>query len=399
MKIFVKLFNSKHLLLPAVLIYLIPNFIYCQSPVPRDAELVKIADGFQFVEGPVWMDGAGLLFSDIPANIVYQWTNESGTSEYLNPSGNSNGLALDLNNRLLLAQHGNRRLARLDSSGTETALATHYDGKRLNSPNDIAVKSDGSIFFTDPPYGISPDQEELGFYGIYRLSPAGSLQLLDNSLQRPNGIAFSPDETKLYVGDSEANNIYVWNVTDDTLITGKQQFAHMDGPGGTDGMKVDEEGNLFSTGPFGVWVFASDGTILDTIIVPGQTTNCNWGDDDRKTLYITSGSAVYRIRIGENGTTSSKLWHKKSESINGFSYYPNPVSGETIISYTLASDNFISLKVYDTMGNELETLVSERKYAGRYEILFNSGHLSGGIYFCRLQAGNKYIETKKILLF
>lgn len=301
MKIFVKLFNSKHLFLSVGLIYFfIPVFIYCQSPVPQDSELEKIADGFQFVEGPVWMDGVGLLFSDIPANIVYQWTDDSGTSEYLNPSGNSNGLALDSQNRLLLAQHGNRRLARIDTNGTETALATHYDGKKLNSPNDIAVKSDGSIFFTDPPYGISPDQEELGFYGIYRLSPSGSLQLLDNSLQRPNGIAFSPDETRIYVGDSEANTIYVWNVTDDTLITDKQQFAYMDGPGGTDGMKVDEEGNLFSTGPFGVWVYAPDGTVLDTIIVPGQTTNCNWGDDDRKTLYITSGSAVYRIRSFRN---------------------------------------------------------------------------------------------------
>ncbi|UCH15540.1 MAG: SMP-30/gluconolactonase/LRE family protein [Bacteroidales bacterium] len=400
MKIFVKLFNSKHHLLSVVLIYLIfTSFIYCQSPVPQGAELEKIADGFQFVEGPVWVDGVGLLFSDIPANIVYQWTDESGTSEYLNPSGNSNGLALDLQNRLLLAQHGNRRLARIDSSGFETALATHYDGKKLNSPNDIAVKSDGSIFFTDPPYGISPDQEELGFYGIYRLSPSGSLQLMDNSLQRPNGIAFSPDETKLYVGDSEANTIFVWNVTDDTLITDKQQFAYMDGPGGTDGMKVDEEGHLFSTGPYGVWVFATDGTVLDTIVVPGQTTNCNWGDDDRKTLYITSGSAVYRIRTGEDIISSSKTWHRESESIKRFSYYPNPFNGETIISYTLAYDNFVSLKVYDMLGNELETLVNEKKHAGKYEILFNSGHLSGGIYFCQLQAGNESIKTKKMILF
>ena len=381
MKIFVKLFNSKHHFLTVGLIYLfIPIFIYCQSPVPQDSELEKVADGFQFVEGPVWMDGVGLLFSDIPANIVYQWTDDSGTSEYLNPSGNSNGLALDSQNRLLLAQHGNRRLARINTNGTETALTTHYDGKKLNSPNDIAVKSDGSIFFTDPPYGISPDQEELGFYGIYRLSPAGSLQLLDNSLQRPNGIAFSPDETRLFVGDSEESTIYVWNVTDDTLITDKQQFAYMEGPGGTDGMKVDEEGNLFSTGPFGVWVYAADGTVLDT-------------------LYITSGSAVYRIRIGENVISSSKPWYKPSESIERFSYYPNPFNGETIISYIIASDNFISLKVYDMLGNELETLVSEKKSAGKYEIFFNSGHLSGGIYFCRLQAGNKFIDTKKMLLF
>ena len=318
------LFHKHHCFVLAFGFLILPLFIFCQSPVPRDAEPEKIADGFRFVEGPVWVDGTGLLFSDIPANIVYRWSPESGIEVYLNPSGNSNGLALDAENRLLLAQHGKRRLARIETDGTETALATHYKGKRLNSPNDIAVKSDGSVFFTDPPYGISPEQEELGFYGIYRLSPSGSLQLLDNSMQRPNGIAFSPDETKLYVGDSKSNNIYVWDVTDDTLISNKHQFAHMEGPSSTDGMKVDKEGHLFSTGPFGVWVYAPDGTVLDTIKVPGQTTNCNWGDDDGRTLYITSGSAVYRIRIGESAVSSSKykLEHYESfEKISQVSKY------------------------------------------------------------------------------
>lgn len=380
-----------------IILLFIPLFMFCQSPVPYDAELEKVADGFQFVEGPVWIDGVGLLFSDIPANIVYQWSADSGTKEYLNPSGNSNGLALDAQNRLLLAQHGKRQLARIETSGTETALATHYDGKRLNSPNDIAVKSDGSVFFTDPPYGISADQEELGFYGIYRLSPSGSLQLLDNSLQRPNGITFSPDETKLYVGDSESNTIYVWNVTDDTVITNKHQFAYMYGPGSADGMKVDEEGNLFATGPYGVWVYAPDGTVLDTIEVPGQTTNCNWGDDDGKTLYITSGSAVYRIRIGNSVISSSKQTHKHPESFEKIYSYPNPVKGNTTISYTIPFANFVSLKVYDILGNEVETLVSEIKHAGSHEILFNPDHLTGGVYFCRLQAGDRIIETQKVL--
>jgi gluconolactonase len=397
MKISVKDLISKHLFFTGNIILLfIPVFISCQSPVPNNAELEKIADGFQFVEGPVWMDGVGLLFSDIPANIVYQWSADSGTKEYLNPSGNSNGLALDDQNRLLLAQHGKRQLARIESDGTETALATHYDGKRLNSPNDIAVKSDGSVFFTDPPYGISPDQEELGFYGIYRISPSGLLQLLDNSLQRPNGIAFSPDETKIYVGDSESNNIYVWNVTDDTVITNKQQFAHMDGPSSADGMKVDEEGNLFATGPYGVWVFSSDGAVLDTIEVPGQTTNCNWGDDDGKTLYITSGSAVYRIRIGENVMSSANQRHNESESFKVISAYPNPFNRDAMILYSIPFDNFVSLKVYNILGNEVETLVSEMKHAGNYEILFNPGHLTGGVYFCCLRAGNKIVETQKV---
>ncbi|MCK5078094.1 MAG: SMP-30/gluconolactonase/LRE family protein [Calditrichia bacterium] len=282
-------------------------FIACNHTSPgKKLQVEKIAEGFQFVEGPVWVDGIGLLFSDIPANTIYKWTPDSGVTIFLKPSGNSNGLTLDRNNHLLLAQHGNRQLVRLEKDGTQAALVTHYKGKPLNSPNDIAVKSDGAIFFTDPPYGISPEQEEIGFYGIYRLSPAGQLQLLDKSLRRPNGITFSPDESRLYVGDSEGRTIYVWDVENDSSITNKRQFVFMDAKGYTDGMKVDEKGNLFSTGPFGVWVYTPDGTVLDTILVPGQTTNCNWGDVDGKTLYITSGNAVYRVRPGNYSLKRNK---------------------------------------------------------------------------------------------
>ena len=248
--------------------------VFGQTPNRSSIQVDKIAEGFQFVEGPVWKDD-GLLFSDIPANTIYRWTPDSGVTVFLSPSGNSNGLALDLEGRLLLAQHGKRQLARLEPLGTETALATHYVGKRLNSPNDIAVKSDGSIFFTDPPYGISGNQEELGFYGNFSLSSSGSLRLLDQSLNRPNGITFSPNEDKLFVGDSKARVIYVWDVLSDTLIANKRRFASMNAAGYTDGMKVDAEGHLFATGPFGVWVYDPDGTVLDTIMVPGQTSNCN----------------------------------------------------------------------------------------------------------------------------
>lgn len=268
-----------------------------QSPLSKESRLEKIADGFQFVEGPVWEEGTGLLFSDIPANTIYKWIPDVGTNQFLKPSGNSNGLAFDKQGRLLIAQHGNRQLVRLEKDGTQTVLASYYNGKRLNSPNDIAVKSDGSIFFTDPPYGINPEQEELGFYGIYRVSPDGNLTLLDKSLRRPNGITFSPDETKLYVTNSEDREIYIWDVENESLITNKKLFASMEPDGDADGMKTDSNGNLFATGPFGVWVYSPEGVLLDTIKVPGQTTNCNWGDEDRKTLYITSGSAVYRIKI------------------------------------------------------------------------------------------------------
>jgi gluconolactonase len=371
--------------------------LYSQSPVPQDAELVKIAEGFQFVEGPVWVDGVGLLFSDIPANKIYKWTAEGGAVTYLSPSGSSNGLALDLQGRLLLAQHGNRRIARIEENGTETALAEYYNGKRLNSPNDLAVKSDGSIFFTDPAYGISPGQEELDFSGIYRISPSGVLQLLDSTVSWPNGIAFTPDETKLYVGDSEAGIIYVYDVVDDTLIANRQQFAFMSASGGTDGMKTDEEGYLFSAGPFGIRVYAADGTILDTIEVPGQTTNCNWGDDDRQTLYITSGTAVYKIRIGEPVVSSFNRKQNISELIGQFYSYPNPFSSETTILYTVPHEYHVSLKVFDVMGNEVRTLVDKKVGAGKHSIVFNAANLTESIYLCRLQAGNDFTGSKKIM--
>jgi gluconolactonase len=370
---------------------------YSQSPVPQDAELEKIAEGFQFVEGPVWVDGVGLLFSDIPANTVYQWTAEGGAVPYLNPSGNSNGLALDMQGRLLLAQHGNRRIARIEENGTETALAEYYDGKRLNSPNDIAVKSDGSIFFTDPAYGISPGQEELDFSGIYRISPAGVLYLLDSTVSWPNGIAFTPDETKLYVGDSQAGIIYVYDVVDDTLITNRQQFAFMSASGGTDGMKTDEDGYLFSSGPLGIHVYAPGGTVIDTIEVPGQTTNCNWGDDDRQTLYITSGTAVYKIRIGEPVVSSVNGKQNISEMGGQLYSYPNPFSSETTILYTVPCEYHVSLKVFDVMGNEVRTLVDKKVEAGMHSIVFNASNLTESIYLCRLQAGDDFAESKRIM--
>lgn len=286
----------RNLTLTAGLTVILSNQLLSQ--VIRYPKVEKIADGFTFVEGPLWIDELGLLFSDIPENKIYLFSTDSVVSIYLDPSGHSNGLALDHERKLLLAQHGNRQLARKEDNNTLTSLATHYDGLRLNSPNDMAVRSDGSVFFTDPPYGIKSDQEELGFSGIYRLDPAGNLKLLDKSLARPNGIVFSPDEKILYVNDSETRKIYQWDVMNDSTIANKQLFGFMSPPGNADGMKVDEEGYLYVTGPIGVWIFDSDGTPVDTIPVPGQTSNCGWGDANRSTLYVTSGSALYRIRNG-----------------------------------------------------------------------------------------------------
>ena len=259
-----------------------------------------MAGNFEFTEGPLWHPDGFLLFSDIPANTIYKWHPGKKTEIFRQPSGNANGNTLDQSGRLITGEHGNRRVSRTEKDGTIVTLASNYEGKRLNSPNDLAVKSDGSIYFTDPPYGIEPEQEELGFYGVYRLAPDGALTLLVDDFVRPNGIAFSPDESKLYVNDSEKGHIRVFNVQPDgTLDTGKL-FAELKPPsekGAADGMKVDIKGNVYSTGPGGVWVFSPNGMLLGIIETPEAPANLAWGDRDYQTLYITARNSLYRVRL------------------------------------------------------------------------------------------------------
>lgn len=257
----------------------------------------KVADGFIFVEGPVWLEGQGLLFSDIPGNKVYLFGIDSSLSVFKTPSGNSNGLSIDKKGNLILCQHGLRQVGKLEENGEYLTLAADFEGKRLNSPNDLHIATDGSIFFTDPPYGLKEgEKSETGFSGIYHLMPSGKLYLLDSTLNRPNGIVLSTDEKRLIVSDSEARSIFVWNIVNDSTIVHKIKTARMEPEGYTDGMKTDTDGYLYSTGPRGIWIFSPDGVFIKLIEVPGQNTNCAWGGTDRKTLYVTSGNTLYRIR-------------------------------------------------------------------------------------------------------
>jgi sugar lactone lactonase YvrE len=275
--------------------------------VVGDAQVEKLAGGFQFTEGPVWIPDGYLLFSDIPANIIYKWTPGSeGAEVWREPSGHSNGLTLDKMGRLIACEH-DRRVSRTESDGTVVTLAEQYEGKRLNSPNDIVVKSDGSIYFTDPPYGLSNQQEgkELDFNGVYRLAPDGTLALLDDSFERPNGLAFSPDESVLYVDDTHKGHIRAFDVQPDgTLVNGRVFAAFGKDPGkdgAPDGMKVDVRGNVFCTGPGGVWVYNPASELLGVIQPPEVPANLAWGDDDLKTLYLTARTGLYRIRVKTGG--------------------------------------------------------------------------------------------------
>lgn len=255
-----------------------------------------ISEGYIFTEGPLWFEGA-LLFSDIPGNTIYRVVPGEEASVFISPSSNSNGLAMDINGRLLIAQHTARRLVRMEQDHTYTVLASEYKGKRLNSPNDIAVHPDGSVYFTDPPYGISAEQQELDFTGVYRISPDGELHLLDRSLYNPNGIAFSPDHSKLYVSTSDNREVFVYEVKDHQLKNRKIFTSQKDHEGASDGMVTDDTGTLYLAGPEGIWVYSPDGQLQKIIPVPGQTSNVAWGPETGKTLYVTSENAVYRIDL------------------------------------------------------------------------------------------------------
>ncbi|MBW4563658.1 MAG: SMP-30/gluconolactonase/LRE family protein [Mojavia pulchra JT2-VF2] len=270
-----------------------------QSINISNTNLEKLVGRFKFTEGPVWHPSGFLLFSDIPADTIYKWTTDGKVVVFRYPAGNPNGNTFDRQGRLITAQH-KRRLVRTEKNGQISVLAERYQGKRLNSPNDVVVKSDGSIYFTDPPYGISKDKEELGFYGIYRLKPDRTLTLLNKEMVRPNGLAFSSDEKKLYISDSDKGHIRVFEVKSDGTLTNSKVFAQLTGPkdkGIPDGLKVDVKGNIYCSGSGGVWIFSPTGQFLGKITVPEVVTNLAWGDKDYKTLYITAGQSVYRTRL------------------------------------------------------------------------------------------------------
>jgi len=288
------------------------------SLVPESATIEKLVGGLGFAEGPVWVHGA-LLFSDIPGNAIHRLSSGQD-SVFRTPIYEradfkpgfhigSNGLTVDRQGRLIICEHGNRRVTRLEANGQLTVLADRYEGKRLNSPNDAVVKSDGSIYFTDPPYGLPAQDKdpgkELTFSGVYRLAD-GKLQLLTSELTRPNGLGFSPDEKYLYVANSDpARRVWMrYEVKPDgSLGTGTvfYDLASVPERGIPDGLKLDAAGNLFGTGPAGVWVISPAGKALGRIEPPEVPANVAWGEDG-KTLYMTARTSVYRIRLNAVGS-------------------------------------------------------------------------------------------------
>ena len=291
--------------------------------VASSAQPERVATGYAFTEGPIWHPDGYLLFSDIPGNARHRWT-EAGAAEVLSPSNKCNGMTLDADLRLLVCEHATSRVIRagLAADGTETereVLASHHDGKELNSPNDIVVARDGSIYFTDPtygrhdaPYGV-PRAFELDFRGVYRIPPGGGLELLANDFDAPNGLCFSPDERTLYVDDSELALIRRFDVGTGGSLSGGEVLIDGVGlpgefdPGICDGMKCDERGNIWVTGPYGVWVVSPDGEHLGTIEIPEHAANLNWGGPAWDVLFVTAMSSVYRVQCKVRGNQVSYM--------------------------------------------------------------------------------------------
>lgn len=296
--------------------------------VSANAKVEILGEGYQWSEGPVWVeDGQMLLFSDVPKNTIYKWTEKNGVEVYLTPSGytgsepskarepGSNGLTLDQAGRLILCQHGDRRVARMDADiktprPAFVTIADRFDGKRFSSPNDVAVRKNGDMFFTDPPYGL-PNQEndstkEFPYQGVFKVDTSGQVSLLTDSLTRPNGIAFTPDEKTFIVANSDPGRAkwYAFDLAENDSVVNVRVFydatsnAQAGEKGLPDGLKIDSKGNVFATGPGGVWIFDLSGKVLGRILLPEPTANCALSKDE-KTLYMTSNMFLLRIKLRE----------------------------------------------------------------------------------------------------
>lgn len=271
--------------------------------IAHDANLQTVATGFGFTEGPVW-DAAGFLYiSDEEANKIFR-VYQDGRREELIALGDPDGNTYDLHHSLIDCASVLRGIIRIDAAGHYTVLADHYQGKRFNSPNDVVIGPDRAIYFTDPTLDLPKgEKQEIPFQGVYRLSDRGDVRLLTKELTQPNGLAFSPDSKKLYVDDSDQRNIRVYDFRADGSISNGRIFASEVAPGHgvPDGMKLDDQGNLYVTGPLGIWVWSPEGQHLGTIVLPEQPANLAWGDPDYRTLYITATRSVYKLPTKARG--------------------------------------------------------------------------------------------------
>jgi len=253
-----------------------------------------VAEGFKFIEGPLWLPTNELIFSDIPANAIYK----IDKTAYRQPSGQSNGLTLDGEGRLIACETANRRVTRTEKDGKITVLAETYEGKKLNSPNDVVVRADGVVYFTDPPYGITDDKKELPFQAVFAVLKDGTLKAVATDFNKPNGIGLSPDQKTLYVADTDGKHIRAFDVAADGSLSNNRVFCELPMP---DGMAIDTKGYVWCTAEDGVRVFSPEGKLVHTVATPQVPANCAFGDPDLMTLYITARTALCSVRATTPG--------------------------------------------------------------------------------------------------
>jgi gluconolactonase len=285
------------------------------SVVGKDVTVEKLATGFIFTEGPLWHARERyLLFSDMPGDHLRKWSARDGVSTFRKPCHKSNGLAWDRQGRLIVCEHATSHLTRTEPDGRSIVLASHYGDKELNSPNDVVVKSDGAIYFSDPTYGRmkgfgEPRPLQLDFRGVYRLAPEGGKPaLLANDFGQSNGLCFSLDERRLFVNDTQHKHIRVFDVASDGTLANSRVWAETrgEGPGAPDGMKLDSAGNIYCTAQGGIHVFAPDARCLGVIVMPEQAANLCFGDDDLRSIYVTASTSLYRLRVATPGTAQMR---------------------------------------------------------------------------------------------
>lgn len=288
--------------------------------LPPDATLEQLATGFVFTEGPIWDSREEcLLFSDIGGNARWRWDARSGVSESRRPSNKGNGMTRDADGNLVICQYDPSGVVREHPNGEREMLASHYQGRELNSPNDVVVAGDGSVYFTDPSYGRAGGHSvegvrprDLDYQGVYRISPDGEVSLVvsRDEFEMPNGLCFGPSESLLYIDDTPRGEVKVFDVASSGGLANGRIFAELrddSRPGVPDGLKCDERGNLWVTGPGGIWVFDPDGEILGFVEMPEVTANLNWGGSDWSELYITASTSIYRLGTSVSGRRSSYM--------------------------------------------------------------------------------------------
>lgn len=278
--------------------------------VSQESVLETVVDGFKFIEGVIWHpERKEIIFSDIIGDTMYRWTKTDGLSVFRQPSNMANGNVFDRQGRILTCEHATSQVTRTEADGSVTIMASHYEGKQLNSPNDVIVRNDGMIYFTDPNFGRLPRvgvprPQELPFQAVYRLDP-DSLELLVvvDDFENPNGLCFSLDQNQLFVNDSPRQNIWIFDVQLDGSLAGGEVWAELKlgGVGAADGLKVDSRGNLYCCGPGGIHIFDHEGTYLGIIQLPEQVANFNWGDEDLSSLYICASTTLYRLQMNTPG--------------------------------------------------------------------------------------------------